>query len=93
MSISKQRLDELAIEVAKRFDQLTDYLGGDFQLSGRQMKDFAHALLAAVEAELKPVTKAVRKPSEASNSVSDSIGHYLPIGMNLISLPLIKEKS
>lgn len=85
MSLTQERLDELALEVAKI------NVPEQFQATIEDFyKRYARALLAAVEAELKPVVSC--SDLRLSTNRSDVIDKYLPVGTPLISLPLIKEK-
>jgi len=82
MTISKERLSELALEVATNSQVFTEALMGDYELG---ITNFAHALLKRVEQE-----------SEVAGYV-DSIGRYQSTNYKrkdivpLIALPLVEE--
>lgn len=98
MSMTPDRLDELALEVAEKHRAPQ----GHIQMTATEFIQEARALLTAVEAELKPVgylfqhgetgiTQCVEAQQvewgfEKNNPRLQKVG-------KLISLPLIKEKS
>ncbi|OHD24964.1 MAG: hypothetical protein A2Y38_20260 [Spirochaetes bacterium GWB1_59_5] len=85
MSLTPERLDELALEVARK---VADRLG-TFGFEDDEATAFARALLSAVEAELKPVAWWNGKETAFFEHETDG-----PVGearIPLIPLPLIKE--
>lgn len=83
MSITQERLDELALEVAIR-------IGWQYPPRIKhedQIREYARALIAAVEAELKPVAYM----DDCGSIRLDTTHPHLY--SKLISLPLIKEQS
>lgn len=86
MSITPERLDGLALEVAKKF---LSRRANTVVMAAGLVPEFARALLAAVEAELKPVAWNYDLEDAAFNLM---IAQGFNADTPLVSLPLIKEK-